>query len=111
MLWFQDPDLIRQLIQQARSRLLWFNVQDAANTLWAMAWLHYNDAAFADDAAQHLLQRRDSFNRQQLCNTLWALCILDHSPAAVLQPLLAEASSTLLLPDTVAGHSGEQPEL
>ena len=78
---------MRQLVQQARSRLPDFKAHEVANTLWAMAWLSDNNAAFADDAAQHLLQHRDRFNTQNLCNMLWALCILDHSPAAVLQPL------------------------
>ena len=72
-----------------------------------MAVLNYNDAAFADDAVRHLLQHNNGVNTQNLCNTLWALCILDHSPAAVLKPLLAEASLALLLPDIVAGHSDD----
>ena len=102
---------MQQLVQQARSRLRDFKAQEVANTLCAMAWLNYNNAAFADNAVRHLLQHRDRFNTQNLCNTLWALCILDHSPAAALQPLLADAQSLLLRPDTVAGHSDEQPDL
>lgn len=55
-----------------------FNPQNLANTLWALATLHYSDNAFVPGLLKEAARQLPEFNPQDLTNVVWALASLKH---------------------------------
>ncbi|KAG1679153.1 hypothetical protein FOA52_000508 [Chlamydomonas sp. UWO 241] len=83
------------LLVASERKLSSFNSQDLANTVWALATLGHNDAAFMGALLVVVERKLPNFKPQALANTAWALATLGHRDATFMGALLVVAKPKL----------------
>ena len=90
-----DKTFTSALIREALPKLPYFNPQNLANTIWALATLDHYDKTFTSALIREALPKLPYFNPQNLANTIWALAKLGHHDTAFTSALIQEVRPRL----------------
>ena len=84
-------DVIPPILEEAVALSPSFNPQQAANSLWAAAILHIDDAFLIRPLVKAAIALSHSFNSQDAANSLWAAATLHIDDASLIRPLVKAA--------------------